>query len=311
MRFDILLAQYLYKHKILNLPGIGTFEADNTVYIPDENDKQKPSLDGISFRPSNVLEADDSLIEFIKEQTGKMKPLAMSDLESYLTLGKQFLFIGKPFYLEGIGTLQLTKSGHFEFMPGEYVTTKLEDPNIERSEGKSKAVQEEDRVRQESNNNTLKKILLALGILAGIGVLGWGGMKMYNLNAVAPSAMNDTMTTGNENAPMSAQPDTLSMPAESLMDTSYLANSPTADTSDREMYKFVMESTEDALRARNRYNDLRSYGNKIQIETKDSVKYKLFYLISASPRDTLRIRDSLNRWYYRNSSGNRVKIEQP
>lgn len=311
MRFDTLLAQYLYQYKILNLPGIGTFEADNTVYPPDENEKQKPSLEGITFRSSNITTADDSLIDFIKEHTGKMKPLAMSDLESYLTLGKQFLYIGKPFYLEGIGTLQLTKAGRFEFLPGEYVTTKLEDPNVERSEGKSKAVLEEDRIRHESNNNTLKKVFLAMAILGGIALIGWGALTLYNRNMMGSESATTADSTGTvlNDQVMPAADSMMTLPEGT--DSAIILSQPTADTALREAYKFVVETTPDKLRATNRYNDLHSYGNKIMIESPDSVVFKLYYIIRTTPSDTLRIRDSLNRWYYRNSTENRVRIENP
>ncbi|MFN8244987.1 MAG: hypothetical protein U0T56_01200 [Ferruginibacter sp.] len=37
-------------------------------------------------------------------KTRKIKPLATSDLESFTMLGKQFMNIGKPLILEGLGT---------------------------------------------------------------------------------------------------------------------------------------------------------------------------------------------------------------
>lgn len=307
LRFDLLLAQYLYKNKKLNLPGIGRFEADSSVFVPEENDKQKPPLGGIAFHDVTVTKADDDLIEFIKEQTGKMKPLAISDLESYLTLGKQFLYIGKPFYLEGIGTLQLKKNGRFEFLPGEYITTKLEDPNIERSEGKKRSVHEEDRAQQESNNNTIKIIMLFLGIAVAVGLIGWGGYYFYNMytNQQETSVLNDTTNSRQDSVYSLLSTDSLKPAAQGTKDS--VANIGNARAG---YFKFIVEITDDKLRAQNRYKDLRSYGNKIQIETTDSTNYKLFYNLRATPADTSRIRDSLNRWYYRNSTINRVIIEQ-
>jgi hypothetical protein len=311
LKFDLLLAQYLYKNKKLNLPGIGRFEADNSIYLPDENDKQKPSLAGITFQPATITRADDDLIEFIKEHTGKMKPLAISDLESYVTLGKQFLYIGKPFYIEGIGTLQLTKKGNFEFAAGEYITTKLEDPNVERSEGKKKSVIEEDRITKESNNNTFKKVLLFVVIIAAVAALGWGGYYFYSRYAGKESG---AAFTGTGNQPDSANgslsQDSLSAYAQTLDDSLAAISHASAVTPGSAVYKFIVEITDNRLRALNRYKDLRSYGNMIQVESTDSVNYKLFYAIRTTPEDTLRIRDSLNRWYYRNTEVNRVLIEQ-
>jgi hypothetical protein len=71
----------------------------------------------------------------------------------------------------------------------------------------------------------------------------------------------------------------------------------------------VVEKTTKA-RALRRYNDLRSFGSRILMETPDSINFKLYYLIPATPRDTLRIRDSLNRWYYGNTKKIRVNVEK-
>jgi hypothetical protein len=75
-------------------------------------------------------------------------------------------------------------------------------------------------------------------------------------------------------------------------------------------YKFVVETTENKIRAKNRFDVLKSYGNKIQMETSDSVRFKLFFILPATDADTLRMRDSLNRWYYGNSSTIRVYVEK-
>ena len=303
MNFDSLLAQYLYQNKKLNLPGIGTFEADSSVYVSDDNEKQKPSIGGITFRNANIAKADDDLIEFIKLQTGKMKPLAISDLESYLTLGKQFLYIGKPFYLEGIGTLQLTKDGRFEFIQGEYVTTKLEDPNVERSEGKKRSLHEENRIQQESNSNVVKIILIVVAVIATVVLIGWGGYYFYttNANRESTAVAPDSSLLQNSNSTLFPE-DTVQAPAAVSENT---AVGPTPG-----MYKFIVETTYNKARALNRYRDLRSFGNKIQLETKDSTFFRLYYSLPAMPEDTARIRDSLNRWFYGNSSRLRVKVEQ-
>lgn len=313
LRFDLLLAQYLYQHKKLNLPGIGVFEADSSVYSVDENDRQKTAMEGITFVNKTVLKADDGLIDFIKEQTGKMRPLAISDLESYLTLGKQFLYIGKPFYLEGIGTLQLAKDGRFEFLPGQYISTKLEDPNIERSEGKTRSVHEENRIKQESNTNNIKKILLVLSILAGLALIGWGGYYFYNMyiNQQSGIVAEDSTMLRSDTTSTSLEDSILTSAAAQKNESP--ASAPVQQSSGTGAvagyYKFIIESTDDKFRALKRLRDLKSYGNNILMQTRDSITFKLYYSLPAAPEDTLRIRDSLNRWYYKNSNTVRVRVE--
>lgn len=307
LRFDTILAQYLYQKKKLNLPGIGTFEADGSIYSPNDQDRPRGgSLDGITFKNTQVSKADDDLIDFIKEQTGKMKPLAISDLESYLTLGKQFLYIGKPFYLEGIGTLSFGKKG-FDFSPGEYVTTKLEDPNLERSESKKKALTEEDRVANESTNNAVKKFFLAIGILAGLGLLGWAGYYFYNMSGTETGEIivSDTATA--------QQPDTSANTTSSAMLDSLVAPAPVQEAEAQSSLpegsvKYIAETTYDKARALARFRKLKSYGQKINLETTDSVSFRLFYILPSTTADTARIKDSINRAYYGGSAPMRVRI---
>lgn len=313
MRFDTILAQYLYQKKKLNLPGIGTFEADNSIYSSDDH-TPRGSLDGITFKNAPITKADDDLIDYIKEQTGKMKPLAISDLESYLTLGKQFLYIGKPFYLEGIGTLSFGKKG-FDFTPGEYVTTKLDDPNLERSEGKKRALHEEDRIAHESTNNAIKKFFLAICIIAGLGLLTWAGYYFYNMYGTDPgtSVMGTTGVKSETDTATSQALDSLL--SATPVDTSSSKPSAPVQNASAEVpagnIKYIAESTSDKARAMSRYNKLKSYGQEIYIESPDSVRFRLYYLIPSTPADTLRIRDSINRAYYGGSAPLRVRVVQP
>jgi hypothetical protein len=118
-----LLTQYLYLHKKLNLPGIGSFILDPSAILPDEHNKDPHAVAvGIEFKNAVITEPDDELIEFIRVHTGKMKSLALADLDSFITLGTELVNIGKPFYLEGIGMLTKNKDGKYDFKPGEYST---------------------------------------------------------------------------------------------------------------------------------------------------------------------------------------------
>jgi hypothetical protein len=299
LKFDTLLAQYLYQNKKLNLPGIGTFEADASYGVADDGDKVK-SPEGISYRNVRVLQPDDDLIDFIKTHTGKMKPLALSDLEDYVALGKQFLNIGKPFFIEGIGTLKLTKDGRYEFTPGAYVTTKLEDPNFEKSENRTAGEYREDRIRYEQNNGSIKKALLVVGILATLALIGWAGYYLYTMNA----SNEDPVAIPERNSAQTILQDSLD---QARVNDSL--NAATAVDTNVGSYKFIVERTTRA-RAMRRYNDLVSFGSKIKYETTDSVNYRLYYLLPATPADTTRIRDSINRWYYGNNKKIRVSVEK-
>ena len=305
LRFDLILARYLYQNKILNLPGIGAFEAGASIQSR-EDDTQSQTPADITFHNTTVITADDHLIEFIKTETGKMKPLAASDLESYLTSGKQFLYIGKPFYIEGIGTLHMSKDRLIHFVQGSYITTKLEDPNLERSEGKLKAVKEENRVKQETSNNRIKKLMLAFLVLAIIALASWGAYYLF--------VYFDQQTTTQVSKPF--------LQAEDSMQSTFLQDTTSQNNNEQNIqdislssahaditYNFVVETTYNKLRAINKFNFLRTYGKNVQLETKDSVFFKLYFSLPATSADTLRIRDSLNNWYYGNTNTIRVRVE--
>ncbi|HRD43931.1 MAG TPA: hypothetical protein PLN30_09250, partial [Ferruginibacter sp.] len=51
---------------------------------------------------------------------------ASSDLESYSILTRQFLNIGKPLVIPGLGSLYKTQQGAYDFLQGDALTSKLE-----------------------------------------------------------------------------------------------------------------------------------------------------------------------------------------
>ena len=61
-------------------------------------------------------------------------------------------------------------------------------------------------------------------------------------------------------------------------------------------YKFVVETAEKP-RALKRYGFLKSNGLAIQMETADSVTFRLFFALNANPVDTTHILDSLRNFY--------------
>jgi hypothetical protein len=179
LKLPQLLSQFLYQTRKLDLPGIGSFTLDPEVVIPQESDRigQMPAS-GIHFKNANIPVADDALVIFIKEHTGKMKSLAASDLDFHLTTGRQLLNIGKPFYLDGIGTLLKNKDGRLDFTPGEYLVARLENAGPERRS----SFDEPPREREARNNSTRQGLLLLL-IVVGLGIIGWGGYYLYKRNS--------------------------------------------------------------------------------------------------------------------------------
>jgi hypothetical protein len=302
-----LLAQYLYTNKRLNLPGIGSFFLDSSFIIEDENNKHNKvgNMEGISFENNPSVKDTKELIEFISSQTGKMKALATADLDSYLELAQQFLNIGKPFLVEGIGSLVKIKSGQFAFTSGDIMPDKLKEYSVREISSTSSTEESFSDYKKNSVTNKGKsgwrKPVALLLLLAGVGLAIWGGYTMYK------------KTTGEDN--FSATPDK-NKPEETVqvIDTIIPAtnNSMPAtktnlpivrDTTTKAIqnipqgnYKFVIELA-NKKRAFYRYEMLKKARLPIQMTTTDSITFKLFFVLSATAMDTARINDSLTIWY--------------
>ena len=94
----------------MSLPGIGIFTLDKSGVLPDVNDRnQHPTPNAVQFQNANIVAAEKELISFICEQTGKIKPLAISDLDSYLNLGTE---MPETYRFQGSkGILEMTEFG--------------------------------------------------------------------------------------------------------------------------------------------------------------------------------------------------------
>ena len=114
MKIELLIAPYLLTYKTLSLQDIGTFHVTQDLVLPTEQDKELMLPENaIRFDYNPRAGQDDAFIKYIMEQTRKIKPLATSDLESFTMLGKQFMNIGKPLMLEGLGMLFKNQSGQY------------------------------------------------------------------------------------------------------------------------------------------------------------------------------------------------------
>lgn len=310
MKLPQLLSQYLYQTRKLDLPGIGSFVLDPSAVIPEQSDKNiHAHATGISFKNANILIPDDGLVLFIKEHTGKMKPLAAADLDFYLTTGKQLLNIGKPFYLEGIGTLMQNKEGKLDFTPGEYSTAKLEDGPERRERAEkadtNKTTYEESRQNYEPRSNNSRQVLLLIAIVLGLIAIGWGGYYLYKRNTFTePVVENNTFKASPDTTVTTKRVDTAAaisstqpagIPQSNLTGKDSLSKvaSVPVPGPNQELYKFVILETTTKARALRRYNQLLGFQLNIKMYQKDSTWFKLYFPIAAAVRDTARIKDSL------------------
>lgn len=187
MKLAPVLSQFLYAHKKLVLVGMGTFliDADQNA---EECTRQNNS---ISFLNNPSLKDDDSLISFISSETGKMKALAASDLHTFLELSMQFLNIGKPFKLEGIGTLVKNKNGRLDFTPGTAGNEKNKEH--QNKELTATSYTEEsftgytNLYSKSAKKVFWKKPVLICLLIVSVGLAIWAGNIVYKKSKTAAS----------------------------------------------------------------------------------------------------------------------------
>jgi len=282
LKLAALLAEYLYQQKKLSLAGLGTFLIDPTARM--NSDAQHPS-EGISFEHNAAVKDDDNLVGFISAETGKMKTLASSDLASYIELGLQFLNIGKPLQIEGIGTLVKNKNGEFEFTADHLIVGKIKETGIKELSATSISDEllttYETLKPKEEKSPLSKKFFLAFLAMATIAGIIWVSYKLNQPNSSSQTSMEIT----------SAITDTV----QKLPPVDTTVKRPIAKTSDGS-YKFVIEVA-NKKRALYRYYMLKKGDIPVQISTTDSTNFKLYFVIPATAADTARIADSLTSRY--------------
>lgn len=321
MKVDNLLGPYLYQYKKLSLPGIGMFTLDDKAVLPDDNAKIKLPIEGISFNAKTGAQLDDSLIQYIKNETGKMKALAEADLYSFIATAFQFLNIGKPFYFEGIGSLQKNKDGGYTFVAGTVVPQKTEEPPLRYSDNSKKSTYNTDNGQASSSPHTGKLIIVA-AIVVTLALIGWGGYYLYNKNTgggndvsqneIKPAAVADT-TVKTSSDSTGKMPDSVIAKLKKDSMAAPLLNKDIPARANG--YTFIFETTSKKARALKRYDQLKgipvlkNYNNTVAIETKDSLLFKIYTVVHCTAADTAHVKELLNAWYY-GKKEMKVKIDQ-
>lgn len=278
MKLSPLLAQYLSANKQLSLTGLGRFILDDS--------------GGIAFKQDITVKEDAELVSFIAEQSGKMKSLVSADLDSSLELARQFLNIGKPYLFEGIGTLSKNKSGNYEFTQTNTSTEKGKDGMGEGRDMTSTTENsftdyEEMFSPRKPKGPATKKIITWLIAIAGLTLAVYGGYIVYN------KSKDKKTVVVNKQEPAITQPDTLQKRNDSIPPVVPKVDSTKTNAG---MYRFVIEKAA-KQRALSRYDFLKKNFIDVKMDTKDSVLFKLFFLLPSAPADTARKRDSLQRLY--------------
>lgn len=293
MKVAALLSQFLYTNKQMDLAGIGRFSFTPEPSGEGEKNKQGKLPGIISFSSDTSTSDDQALIDYIAKQTGKMKPLATSDLHSFIELATEFLNIGKAFHIEGIGTLIKNPEGKFSFTQGQVLNEKIKEPGLAKDA--TRPVTEEEPfkgyddpfVKRDRVKVPVTKFLLPLLLLAGVALAIWGGYHIYKSSSgnQAPSA-GPTVPVEDTTAA------TTQVDSTALKDSAARSGALPPGT-----YKFVYETTTSKRRALSRFKQVHELIPEIQLQAlNDSSLFKIY--IVKTTEDTARTKLELKAWYY-------------
>ncbi|MFT3907803.1 MAG: hypothetical protein QM737_00125 [Ferruginibacter sp.] len=294
MKIEQLIVQYLYTNKKVTLQDIGVFHLSENITIPQEHEKDAVLPDNaVTFEYNTKAVQDDGLIDFIVQQTRKIKPLATSDLESFTILGRQFMNIGKPLPLEGLGVLQKNQHGEYEFIQGHTINPRLEPvPTALKEKIKEDIVFTTPPREANSKTGMIAVIIIFLALAAGTAFYFVSkknkDQKVDQL--VTQKTTSDTIATKKDTAVQQA-----SIPKDSNTVTAPpIAMAPGSAAS----FKVVIRDYKTQGKANEIYRRYKSYGYDVIQYMKDTGSYRLAVpfnnrLLS----DSNHIKDSLKRIY--------------
>jgi hypothetical protein len=304
VKIEQAIVQYLYTTKKLTLEGIGTFLLYNTPH--ESSDPAKPvSLPekSIIFQYDPKAKEDPDLIDYIVEHTYKIKPLASSDLDSFLSLGRQFLNIGKPFVLQNLGTIDKLNSGELVFKQGHIVTQRVEPEKIKIEEPENAKEEENffNEYRKERRSNSGPKVILAILLLAILGFLAWavwhyGFSKTNEVESLKSTEPIVLLTDSSQ-----LKKDSIII-ANTVLDSNNIRENHKGDSV---TFNIVVRRFRSKNAALARLNLLKSYHRNVIMYTTDSVIYKVAEPFTLPLSDTTKIIDSFKRYY------SKVYVELP
>jgi nucleoid DNA-binding protein len=286
VKIEQALVYYLLKTKQLTLQGIGTFHLDASV--PDYVDSDKPVFipeNSITFDYDPKVTEDEGLVDFIVEHTNKIKPLAASDLDSFLSLARQFLNIGKPLTLQNIGTLEKLNSGILAFKPGQLIAQKIEPNKIkdEETEGEQQEENLFNDYQKARKSRTGAQLLVLFIIIIILGAIGWAVWHFAFDKKNEP----ESLTSTEQIVPIKD--------SAYKSDSTIIANS--QDTADLISFNVVINEYPTRPAAEWRLKKLQGLKRNAILYTDDSVTYKIAEPFTLPLSDTTRILDSIKRHY--------------
>lgn len=282
MTIEELIVQCLYEYKTVTIQQIGTFSIAPEVVLENESGKEADLPKGsISFTENKQAVEDIQLIDFITLHTRKMKFLASSDMESYVMLQKQFLNIGKPLIIPGLGSLHKDQQGNYIFSEGKLIA-KNAVKAVEMKESSST----DNIIFKTAPKQATNKTSQIVGVAVVLLILLCGAALYYYFNQRKEAPVATTTVAPIDTTKLTVQKD--SLPA--------VQPAVAKEPSDSSAYKVVIREYKNMTDANRVATTLKSYGHDIKIIQKDSL-VMLAVPFYKNISDSARVKDSLQRFF--------------
>lgn len=282
-KYDSFIYDFLSINKEVSFEKIGTLSFDANAKVSEGASLFEGA--NYQFEFNRKEETSAALIDFIAEKIQKNRTLIESDIYSYLEQARELMNTGKPWVLFGVGIFSINMSGIYQFAMAEF-NNEENKPTKKENTQKSTSKKGEPK-----NGNRAAGILSLIMITALIAGLIWVAYEYFLKDKFTD--WSDSVVS-NSQLPKSIDTADLSLKSQSI-------NTPPLNNSnDSILYGFVFETTPSLLRARERVNKLRSFGNNAGYDSlsSDSGKlYNIFIISKALPSDTTSIKDSLAKFF--------------
>jgi hypothetical protein len=284
MNFDKYFSSYLYKHQIVVIPTIGEFALDKAIQANEgrEGEEFFPT-EGISFTYNKHATVEPAFVQYIKGLLPKPISLIESDIEDYALQISDWLNIGKPYTINGIGTLTKLHDGVIEFCVGKPKIENIADivASIAQKENTYESLVIQNKKSVELN---FKKLLAIFGSLILLAIVVWLGIFLYKksfVHAIKPVVV-----------------DSIKIPVKNPIQTNLQSHKEsttttvTTDTVRYKMYFLASKYKEKADKLFEYWSKLEKI-NRDELIVNDTMRYRLFFYKKAVPKDTATLKNKL------------------
>lgn len=292
MKIEQLLTPFLIQNKKFSLQGIGIFYlVAEPIASKDDTHHLIFPENGIEFKADKNTNQDDLLIQYITENTKKIKPLATSDLESFTMLSKQFLNLGKPLFLEGIGSLTKNKEGVLEFTQANKIVIHKETASeYDTKEHGDRSFNKKSNKEYNSNQPKKSNLLVLIIIILATIIIAFLVYYFYQ------NAKKDKQQNNAQVEIIEPQKDTSQIKKDTALIIDSTQNLSKEDSNiSKRSFKIIVRDYNNLLQAQKGLYSLSKFpfGKNLIMYTKDSVRFYLAVPITANLNDSLKIKDSI------------------